>query len=133
MLVPGVKGQSENIEVVSVVGRYLEHSRIYYFRNNGNEEIFLSSADLMERNLEKRIELMFQIIDPQQAERIKNALELYFKDTQQSHKLLSDGSYKRLEGKMSINAQEEFYKEAQMYAKSLASRKSELRIRRKKD
>ena len=132
MLVPGVNGQSENIEVVSVVGRYLEHSRVYYFRNNGKEELFLASADLMSRNLEKRIELMFKILDGEQCERIKSVLDLYFKDTMQSHRLLRDGSYQRISGKEKINSQEEFHKESKAYAKALASRKSELRIRRRK-
>ena len=131
MLVPGVKGQSENIEVVSVIGRYLEHTRIYYFRNSGMEEVFLASADLMTRNLDKRIELMFPVLDPQNAERTKNILELYFKDTLHSHRLLSDGKYQRVKGSSKINAQEEFYKESKSYVKNLTKERGELRVRRK--
>ena len=132
MLVPGVLGQSENIEVISVIGRYLEHSRIYYFRNNGNEEIFLSSADLMSRNLEKRIELMFPLLDPKHALRVKETLELYFKDTLQAHSLNSDGSYLRVEAEGKLNSQEELHQEAKQLAKNLTSEKGELRVRRRK-
>jgi polyphosphate kinase len=63
-LVPGVEGLSENIKVVSIVGRYLEHSRVLYFYNNGSEDIYLSSADFMQRNLDRRVEIAFPIEDP---------------------------------------------------------------------
>ncbi|MCM8529811.1 MAG: hypothetical protein NE330_01515, partial [Lentisphaeraceae bacterium] len=132
MLVPGVKGQSENIEVISIVGRYLEHSRIYYFRNNGKEEMFLASADLMTRNLEKRVELMFKVIDTDHCDRIKKILETYFEDTLHAHILLKDGLYERKKSKENIASQEELYKEAKAYAKNFTSHKGELRVRKKK-
>ena len=95
-LVPGVKGLSENIRVVSVVDRYLEHSRIFYFSNSGNEELYLSSADWMDRNLDRRIELMFPVTDKQIFTKIKNMLFLYFQDNTHAHELTKDGSWKQI-------------------------------------
>ena len=132
MLVPGIPGQSENIEVVSIIGRYLEHTRIYYFRNSGMEEVFLASADLMMRNLDKRIELMFPVLEPENADRTRKILETYFEDTLQSHKLLSDGNYERVSGKNKLNSQEEFYKDAKRYTKNITSERGELKVRKKR-
>ena len=118
MLVPGEKGLSENIEVISIIGRYLEHSRIYYFNNsgNGNEEIFLASADLMSRNLEKRIEIMFPLISSEHKERVKSILEKYFEDNVQSHRLRKYGTYEKLTEKdEKINAQLSFHHDAQIF------------------
>jgi polyphosphate kinase len=131
MLVPGVKGMSENIEVISIIGRYLEHSRIYYFKNNGNEEIYLASADLMTRNLEKRIELMFPILEKRHSVRVKDILELYFKDSQQAHVLLANGSYERVKGGK-ISSQVQLYREAKEFADSYTSETGELRARKKR-
>lgn len=93
-LIPGKKNLSENIEVLSVIDRYLEHSRAFYFKNGGKEEIYLSSADWMERNLDRRIELLFQITDKEVFKTIKKSLELYFQDNTHSHTLLSNGKWK---------------------------------------
>lgn len=98
-LKPQVKGLSENIEVRSVIGRFLEHSRAFYFKNNGNEEIYLSSADWMTRNLQKRVELMFPIYDSTIKKSIKKLLDLYWKDNKKSWNLLSNGNYKKLQPK----------------------------------
>ena len=95
-LVPGVKGISENIEVRSILGRFLEHSRIFYFKNNGNPEIYLSSADWMTRNLHRRIELMYPVEDPKIKNELYNILELYWKDNTKSWRLLPDGSYEKI-------------------------------------
>lgn len=95
LLVPGVKDQSENISVISIIDRFLEHSRIYYFQNAGEEEIFLSSADCMPRNLERRVELLFPIIDKDIFEEIKELLSIYFSDNQKSFILQEDGSWKQ--------------------------------------
>jgi polyphosphate kinase len=96
-LKPGVKGLSENIKVTSVVGRYLEHSRIYYFLNNGSEEVYLSSADLMQRNLDRRVETTFPIIDEEIKQTVVNGiLKVYLKDNQKARKLLSNGEYERV-------------------------------------
>ena len=96
MLVPGVAGVSENIRVVSVIDRYLEHSRIFYFENGGNPDVFLSSADWMPRNLEKRVELMFPVENRDIQRRIRGILDLYFADNRKAHELKSDGSWIRV-------------------------------------
>ncbi len=96
-LKPNVQNLSENINVISIVGRYLEHSRIYYFYNNGNEELYLSSADLMQRNLDRRVEDTFPILDKEIKDSIiNNILKIYLKDNCKSRKLNSDGTYKRI-------------------------------------
>jgi polyphosphate kinase len=95
ILIPGVKGMSETITVVSVVGRYLEHSRIFYFRNGGSDELYLSSADWMPRNLERRIELMFPVPDPAARSRVMAILGAYFRDTVKARVLLPSGEWER--------------------------------------
>ncbi len=95
-LVPGVKNQSENIEVKSIVGEFLEHSRIYYFYNQGQSELYLSSADMMSRNLDRRVELLFPVSDKIIAKRIVKILGLYIKDNEKSWVLQSDGSYVKI-------------------------------------
>ncbi len=94
---PGIKGVSENITVRSVVGRFLEHSRVYYFQNNEDPKVFCSSADLMERNLYRRVEACFPILDETLKKQIiKDGLMAYLSDNTDSWLLQSDGSYKRL-------------------------------------
>ncbi len=115
---PGVKGLSANIEVVSIVDRYLEHSRIFYFRNGGDEEIYLSSADWMKRNMDYRLEMMFPITRPDLRARLKRALEIYFADNVKAWRLLSDGRYERVEAKgPRVRAQEALFNEAVEAAK----------------
>lgn len=111
---PGIPEVSENIAVSSIVGRFLEHSRIYYFYNDGEEDIFLSSADLMDRNLDRRIEVMFPIDDEKIKGKIKKILDTTLKDTRKTRKMSSDGTYKRVStrGKKAIASQEVFYQEA---------------------
>ena len=93
---PGVKGLSENIHVSSIVGRYLEHARIYYFKNGGHPEVFLSSADLMVRNLETRMETIFPILDNNIRMRLIEMLKLYFSDNQKRHTLDKNDVWKRV-------------------------------------
>ena len=115
MLVPGVPGLSENIDVVSIVDRYLEHSRIIFFRNGGNREVYLSSADWMPRNLDRRVELLFPVVQEDLRERLEKALQTFFADTASSEQLLPDGSYRKNspgEGVQPLRAQEEFYRTA---------------------
>lgn len=91
---PGVKGISESIRVISVVGRYLEHSRVFWFRNHGTPELFLSSADMMGRNLDRRVELMFPIDDPELMKMIRReALDAPLDDKVRGRELNADGSY----------------------------------------
>ena len=94
---PGVPGLSDNIRVRSVVGRFLEHSRVYWFGNDGYPETFCSSADWMERNLLRRVETCFPILDPQLAQRVfEEELSNYLQDNQQAWQLHADGSYSRV-------------------------------------
>jgi polyphosphate kinase len=110
---PGVKDLSENIQVRSIVGRFLEHSRVYYFLNDGKEEFYCSSADLMERNMFRRNESCFEIRQKAMKEQIWHDLELFLADNCQAWELSADGSYTRLSpGKDErICAQEAFLEE----------------------
>lgn len=93
---PSVPGVSENITVTSIVGRFLEHARIYYFRNGGEEEYFIGSADLMPRNLDRRVEQLFPVDDPQLKEALWQILDIHLRDNVKSRRMCSDGSYERL-------------------------------------
>jgi len=94
---PGVPGVSDNITVTSIVGRFLEHSRIFYFRNGGDEEILLGSADLMPRNLYRRVEDLFPVKDPHLREVLRDdILSVHLRDNVQARRLLSDGTYERI-------------------------------------
>lgn len=94
---PGLKGISETIRVISIVGRYLEHSRIFWFLNGGKSELYMSSADMMGRNLDRRVELMFPIEDPQMAQQVLHeTLESELQDNSSARLLHSDGSYSRI-------------------------------------
>ncbi|MZP31088.1 RNA degradosome polyphosphate kinase [Heliobacterium undosum] len=93
---PGIPGVSENIRVTSIVGRFLEHHRAYYFQNGGSEEIYLSSADWMDRNLDRRVELLFPVKAPASAQRVKAILEMMLKDNVKARRLLPDGTYVRV-------------------------------------
>ena len=107
---PGLPGISENIEVTSVIGRFLEHSRIYYFHNGGDEEVYLGSADLMPRNLDHRVEILFPLADIKMIARVRDEmLARYLSDTAKARRMLADGSYVRKKpanGKPAFNCQE---------------------------
>ena len=90
---PGIKGLSETIEVTSIIDRYLEHARIYYFANGGREEVYLSSADWMRRNLDRRLEILFPLRTGKLRRRVLDMLNLYIGDNQKAWALQSDGSY----------------------------------------
>jgi polyphosphate kinase len=134
-LVPGVPGMSENIEVVSIVDRYLEHTRILYLENGGSEEIYLGSADWMPRNLDRRVELMFPIHSAAHRKRIRKILDRFFADNTNTHRLLPDGSFKRLKpgrDKKAVNAQATFYAEAEQVSKTARqAARRQLKVRRK--
>jgi len=94
---PGVPGVSDHITVTSIVGRFLEHARIFYFRNGGEEEILVGSADLMPRNLYRRVENLFPVEDPHLRDVLRDTvLGVHLKDTVQARRLLPDGSYERV-------------------------------------
>lgn len=109
---PGLKGVSDNIRVISILGRFLEHSRIYYFRNAGKEEILLGSADMMPRNLNRRVEVLFPLEDQRLIRQLRDeVLHIYLSDRVKAREMKSDGSYIRMQAKpseRSINAQAEF-------------------------
>ena len=110
----GVPGLSENISVRSIVGNYLEHSRIFYFYNDGFEDIYMGSADWMPRNLDKRVEITFPVEDPELKEKIKNILKIQLADTLKAHIMQPDGSYEKqdLRGKVRLDSQMYFVEEA---------------------
>jgi polyphosphate kinase len=94
---PGAEGLSENIRVTSIVGRFLEHSRVYYFRNGGSEEIYLGSADLMPRNLDRRVEILFPLQDPRLVRYLHDhVLATSLADTAKARRLCTDGTYERV-------------------------------------
>ncbi len=108
-LKPGIPGVSDNISVISIVGRFLEHARIYYFHDGENSEVLIGSSDLMFRNLNERVEVLFSIPDPQIRHAIlENMLKIHLKDNVKARKLLPDGTYQRVtpkEGEAIINSQ----------------------------
>lgn len=122
-LVPGIKGISENIQVRSIVGQLLEHSRIFIFENGGHRKIYMGSADWMQRNLDKRVELVFPIEDPDLAERSFGIMNRMLKDVLNTRIQKPDTSYELLDrrGKKVHNCQQEFYEEAR---KALSVKKS---------
>lgn len=135
MLVPGVKDLSENITVVSIVDRYLEHSRIFYFQNGGSPELYLSSADWMSRNLDKRIELMFPVLDRTAFKEVRGILNTYFEDNTNAHELLESGIWqpvKRRNGDKELRAQEILYKKYRKRSDSaVKTPKIDFEVRRK--
>ena len=135
MLVPGVKGMSENITVISIVGRYLEHSRVFYFLNGGTPELYLASADWMPRNLDRRIELMFPILDQHVFADVKDILDTYFEDNTNSQTLLENGMWvPNMPAKNDTEkcAQEMLYRKYKRRADKAAKEpKIEFKVRRK--
>ena len=115
MLVPGVSGLSENIKVVSIVDRYLEHSRIFYFQNAGNPELYCSSADWMSRNLDRRIELMFPILEKAAFDDVKSILDSYFADNTNAMELKQNGSWEPVS--QESDSSEKYQAQAELYKK----------------
>jgi polyphosphate kinase len=117
LLRPGVKGLSENIRVVTVVDRFLEHSRIFEFRNGGDTETWIGSADWMPRNLDRRVELAVPVIDPEHRARLGRILDALFADNVKARELKSDGTLTRRDGRRkATRAQEQFWEEARSRA-----------------
>lgn len=115
----GVPGLSENIHVRSIVGTFLEHSRIFYFENNGCPEYFMGSADWMPRNLDKRVEILFPVEDADLQKEIKHILDIQLADTKKAHILMPDGTYEKVDqrGKTPLNSQQYFCQQAKERAK----------------
>ena len=113
----GIEGISENITVRSIVGRQLEHSRIFWFANGGDEQLYLSSADWMPRNLNDRVELFFPVESEEHLTRIKGLLDLYLRDNVGAHMMQSNGAYRRVRNKAEVvSAQSTLYELAQIAA-----------------
>lgn len=113
MLIPGQRGISENVRVVSIIDRYLEHSRIFYFENGGNPEWYLSSADWMPRNLERRVELLFPVLDKQNQKLLDYFFSVYFADNVKAFEMQPDGSWHRKtlqQGQQPVRAQEALHR-----------------------
>lgn len=113
-LVPGIPGVSDNINVISVVGRFLEHSRIYWFKNNGDEKLFLSSADMMTRNMIRRVEIEFPVLDKKIHNEIMEILKVYLDDNTKARYKLPDCSYQYVTNDLPpVDSQQIFMKKAQ--------------------
>lgn len=124
-LKPGIPGISDNIEVVSIVGRFLEHSRIYYFHNNGDEKIYLSSADAMTRNMIKRVEILFPIEDKVIGQRLLNYMNLQLSDNQKGRFQDNEGYYHYIQNNLSpLNSQAYLMKEAMEFGSELKAQAS---------
>ena len=106
----GIPGVSENITVRSIVGNFLEHSRIYCFNNDGHPEVYLASADWMPRNLDRRVEILFPVDDETLRERVREILDLELEDNVKAHILMPDGRYAKVrrEEKSPVNSQKLF-------------------------
>ena len=116
----GIPGVSENITVRSIVGNFLEHSRIFYFYSDGKEQLFMGSADWMPRNLDKRVEIVFPVEDPRLKEEVKHILHIQLADNVKAHILQPDGTYEKIDkrGKQLVNSQEYFCEEAHKIAET---------------
>lgn len=110
----GIPGVSENIHVRSIVGNFLEHSRIFYFENDGEEEVYMGSADWMPRNLDRRVEILFPVLDAEIKDKVKHILDVELADNVKAHVLKPDGNYEKIDkrGKTLINSQSQFCHEA---------------------
>ncbi|MCX7007281.1 MAG: RNA degradosome polyphosphate kinase, partial [Kiritimatiellaeota bacterium] len=126
---PGVPGLSENISVISIIDRYLEHARIMYFHNGGEPLMFISSAYWMTRNLDRRVELLVPVEEPAASARLVSILETCLTDNVQGRSLQADGTWARLtpSGKRkAVHAQEVFFKQAKDAAKATSVRQQEV-------
>ena len=127
----GVKGLSEHISVRSIVGNFLEHSRIFYFFNDGSPEVYMGSADWMPRNLDRRVEILFPVEDESLKAQVIHILEVELEDNVKAHILQPDGTYEKEDkrGKVLVNSQEQFCREAIAMAKEAAGEEDPVRSR----
>ena len=121
-LIPGIKGLSDNIEAISIIDKYLEHSRVYAFANGGDWKYFISSADWMTRNLDQRVEVACPILDPAIQKELRDILDIQFKDNVKARILNGEqhNKYKRNKSRTKVRAQEEIYN----YLKRIHSQES---------
>ncbi|MDN5342544.1 MAG: polyphosphate kinase [Oceanotoga sp.] len=134
-LKPGIKNLSDNIEVISIVGRFLEHTRIYYFNNGNDFKIYLSSADLMPRNLHRRVEILFSIEEKELKDELYDILKLTLEDTEKARILNSDGIYRRIDkrGKKRLESQKEFINKYKINFKESLNKDMKDMLKPKKD
>ena len=112
-ILPGIQGRTENLRVTSIVGRYLEHPRVFVFGTGDDAKVYIGSADMMTRNTEKRVEVACPIFDPKIRKKLMHDLNIMLADNVKARKMLSDGTYrKKVQGERTVNAQETFMKEA---------------------
>jgi polyphosphate kinase len=125
----GVEGTHDNIEVRSIVGNFLEHARIFYFENSGHSEIYMASADWMPRNLERRVEILFPVLNPELKEKVKHILDVQLADNQKARLLEPDGNYVRVavHDEEKHTAQDEFCKEYMLLAAGKEKEKRQVR------
>lgn len=126
-LIPGIPGETDNITVVSIVGRFLEHSRIYYFNHHGARKIYISSADLMTRNLERRLEIAAPVYDETIKQQLTHHLLVLLSDDVKARVLTKSGNYTRKESREHIHAQTYFYEQAVLAAKDVKKEHSKKR------
>lgn len=123
-LIPGIPGDTENIRVVSIVGRFLEHSRIYIFGKNERRRVYISSADFMTRNTERRVEVAAPILDEQLADRVVGIFNTCMNDNVKARELCPDGEYRRVDanGQPPLNSQSYFYEQAYKAAETIGTK-----------
>ena len=126
----GIPGISENIRVRSIVGDFLEHSRIFYFYNNGAQDVFMGSADWMTRNLDRRVEIVFPVEDENIKQEVLHILDMEFRDNIKAHILKEDGHYEKPDrrGKAPLNSQMLFCREAREQAASMTKQHEKTRV-----
>jgi polyphosphate kinase len=130
---PGIPGLSETVQVIAVVGRFLEHARIYYFRNGGEEEYYIGSADLMQRNLESRVEVVAPVEDSKLQQELRLIIDAQLSSRRNVWEMQSDGTYTERQdtsGKRSLDPQETFIQLAQK-RKAAASKHQQAKLRKK--
>lgn len=124
-ILPGIPGETENLKIISIVGRYLEHSRIYCFGSGRSEKIYIASADFMTRNTERRVEVACPIYDPQVKEKIHHILDLCLRDNIRARELQPDSTYCHINNdKEPLDCQQQLMADAVMYASSASEHKS---------
>ena len=126
---PGIAGLSDNVRVISVVGRFLEHCRIYYFHNGGEEEYFIGSADIMKRNLEERVEVITPVEPPELRVQLRRFLEFQLGDQRSAWEMQPDGSYVQRSGEDQVSCHEKLIRQAE---KRLSDAQQQVKLRRKK-
>ncbi|WP_413541997.1 hypothetical protein [Brevibacillus sp. WF146] len=128
---PGIEGVSENIRVISIVGRFLEHSRIYCFHNGGEADVFLSSADWMTRSMIARVEILFPVLQEDLKERILHILDIMLRDDAKARVLQPDGQYRPVaaQGPHPLNSQHYFWEEAFQAVRSRGADPAALRLK----